>query len=147
FLALLGIRNRKNRKPLVFRRVHIAQSLRVFFIFEDQLVLRLRCADFVKVDALASVLGGELAAFLWSREAIVIEAVALPGGARKLNPLEPVRQRLSGRDFQDVEFLPIGASARDCISSVLAIAGKRKGAQLSGPVLRKLVWVDKDFRG
>ncbi len=118
---------------------------RMLGVLEHEAVLRLRVAQLVEVDLLVFVPGGELLARLGGVVAAVVEAVAAPGRAGELDPLQVVRQLAAAGHAHDLQLAPVGAGRRVADHDVAVVLGETGQAGPRGAVLRERIGVEEDL--
>jgi len=114
-------------------------------VLEDEAVLGLGVAQLVEVDLLVLVPGGELLARFGGVVATVVEAVAAPGRAGELDPLQVVRQLAAAGHAHDLQLAPVGARRRVADHDVAVVLGETGQTGPRGAVLRERVGIEEDL--
>ena len=111
----------------------------------DQLVLRLRRADAVIIEALAKVGRAEGLARLGRGEARIEKAfaAAVPGGLGKFHPLHRVVQRPAAVDVDQAQRAPVAARILHGIGEIFAVGRGRPFGQRARPVARPAIGVEQ----
>src|SRR4030042_924039 len=103
-----AFRQDEEEELLVLRRPGADVAQGVFPVFPDERVLLLRVAELVVKNFLIFILALELFPGGGLIVAAVVEAVALPGRTRELDPQDPVGELLFRGDLHDPELGPVG---------------------------------------
>ncbi len=117
----------------------------VGLVFIDQLVITLRSAKFVVVNAVHQVVALQCFPFLWGGVAAVEETVVVPACAAEFDPLELVFQVRVGLHVADIDFAPVGAGFAAAVSHVAVIFVGAKQADGSGAFFVHGIGVHEDL--
>ncbi len=128
----------------------VALEAQLFLIgpLVDQAVGGLRRADAVVVELLVVVRLLHLLARFGLVVAAVEEALAVvgPGGARELDPLQPVGEVAAGRHLAHLPLLPVRATGGQAVGDAPAVLAHRVAGERDGAVGRQGVGIDQHAR-
>ena len=118
-LVAISVADPSEDIPLIIGHGHLVEQQRLALVLQLDVVLALRCAQFVVLDLVELVLGrlGILGCVI----AAVEEAVAQPLCVGELGPDDVVIQLLSSVEVNDKDFVPVAAIAADDIGHVSSI--------------------------
>ncbi len=131
-LIIRALTDAQHQVLTILRQLQPETPIRMIGPFINKLVLRLWCAQFVKIYLLVDGTPLELLALFGLGKSAVVKSrtVFQPRHAGPAKPLKRLVQVLVVFDFQDPQFLPIGSSFADGVRnefSIIADRGRRKG--------------------